>query len=104
MIDTIDKLKLIARLDAQHHIVLEFSEANLWTLEVNQHGNWSTGDFGRLAYPHNPFLMLGMRAMRGVDACHVHAGPRQLEDLFLSCGGRSQGAHNFRSTHDVHPT
>ena len=76
----------------------EAAETDLWTLQVGEDTDGVARFVGRLADPLVVLLVIGVLAMREVEAGDVHSVLHQAEDLVLASDGGAQRAHDLRSS------
>jgi hypothetical protein len=68
-------------------------------LQIEENRGWTSQFRGDLANGGNARGMLGLRAMRGVEAEHIHAGLQQLPDGGLGIAGGTECRDYFGIGH-----
>ena len=74
-------------------------EPDLGALQVDEHGDPALGLVGRPADPEVDLLVVGVLAVREVQAGDVHAGLDEGADLRLAGHGWPQGADDLGAAH-----
>jgi hypothetical protein len=74
----------------------ECAEPDLRSLEVQQNAAMNTQVLSHLADPPDPFRVLVLRPMGGIQAKDIHACLDQSADLLRAIGRRAQRGYDFR--------
>ena len=79
--------------------ICEGLDAVLGALGIQQDGQGLAGLLADALDQSDLLLMLGMSAVREVQAGNIHAGQYHLSQNFFVLAGRADGADNFGFTH-----
>jgi hypothetical protein len=70
-------------------------------LKVLKNRDLFARNFGGFAHHSNASLMVGVRAVREVQARNVHASMDKLNNFLNTVGGRTECANNFGAFHGL---
>jgi len=79
----------------QHHGRGQFPDANARTLEVAEDRDRPPARRSHRPHPPDRRRLFRMRAVREIDAGHIHAGIDQSGEDLVRRAGRTQGAHDL---------
>ena len=87
----------------QHHLFGKLPRADLRALRVEQNGDRHVKLFSQLFHHIGAALLLLMRAVRHIQARHVHAAQNQLAQHSLVIGRRTQRTYDLGFSHLYRP-